>query len=113
MVYLAGPGLALGLVAFALGRGRARAAVAVLVGLGAVAVPLGFRQQATSVPPIHDVSTDPGDTLAFETLAKQRQPTDNPVTPPEPDVVAQQKAAYPDVQPLLACGVQQLIDRHL
>jgi uncharacterized protein (DUF1499 family) len=100
VVYLAGAGVVVGLLALVVNRGRARAAVAVIAGLAALAVPIGFRRQAASLPLIHDVSTSPETPLTFDTLAAQRQPTDNALTPPAPDVIAQQKAAYPDVAPL-------------
>jgi uncharacterized protein (DUF1499 family) len=66
----------LGVVSLIRRRGVARPVVAVLLGLLAAAVPIGAYITARSVPPIHDISTDP------------KEQTDA------------QRAAYPDVQPL-------------
>jgi uncharacterized protein (DUF1499 family) len=66
----------LGVVSLIRRRGVARPVLAVLLGLLAAAVPIGAYITARSVPPIHDISTDP------------KEQTDA------------QRAAYPQIQPL-------------
>ncbi len=66
----------LGVVSLVRRRGVAGPVLAVLVGMLAAAIPIGGYILARSVPPIHDISTDP------------KEQTDA------------QRAAYPDLQPL-------------
>ena len=70
--------LAMSLSVVALARGRAfgRPILALLIGAAVAAVPAGGYLRARSVPPIHDISTDP---------TEQSQA---------------QRPAYPDIQPL-------------
>jgi uncharacterized protein (DUF1499 family) len=66
----------LGVVSLVRRRGVAGPVLALLLGMLAAAVPIGGYLMARSLPPIHDISTDP------------KEQTDA------------QRAAYPDVQPL-------------
>lgn len=66
---------------------------------GAVAAvpPLLFLQQAKSVPPIHDITTDTVDPPSFVALAAIREASPNKSAYGGPEVAAQQKQAYADV----------------
>lgn len=96
--------LALTGVALALWRGPRRACLtplaALAVALGIVAVPLAMLQQARSVPPIHDITTDPEDPPAFEAILPLRADAPNPTEYPGQPVADQQRAAYPGIQPI-------------
>lgn len=74
-----------------------RAAIAVRA-LPAVpgAVLLLLATLGRDVPPIHDISTDTQDPPLFETAVQLRGSDSNPLDI-DPDVVAQQLAAYPDL----------------
>src|SRR5688572_28033970 len=56
----------IGLVAAVLGGARGVSLAAVLLGVAALAVPIAFRRQATSVPAIHDITTDTQDPPLFD-----------------------------------------------
>lgn len=64
--------------------------------LGA-APPIVFLQQAKAVPPIHDITTDTADPPAFVALAAAREASPNKSAYGGPEVAAQQKKAYPDL----------------
>lgn len=64
--------------------------------LGVMALPFF---QATSVPPIHNISTDVNDPPQFATLVAARGAGTNPLAY-DPANAAQQQGAYPWVQPL-------------
>ncbi len=84
------------------GRTGTRIAVAgLLVGLAAAAVPWGYLRVARSVPPIHDISTDTENPPAFVALLPARLQAPNGAAYEGPEVAAKQRAAYPDVRPLL------------
>jgi uncharacterized protein (DUF1499 family) len=104
-VYLGAAGAILAVVALALPRVRrgrsALLAVALVGALAAAAVPLGFQQLARGVPPINDITTDPDDPPAFVAVVPLRAGTPNPPGYAGPQVAAQQRAAYPDLQPLV------------
>ena len=76
------------------------ALVGVLVGGSAFLLPWTFGRQARSVPPIHDVTTDPDDPPAFVALVPARQGAPNGVVYGGPAVAALQRAGYPDLAPL-------------
>ncbi len=73
----------------------------ILAGLVLVAVPWMQLQQARSVPPIHDISTDLQDPPAFEALADAREAAPNAVAYPGEATARQQREAYPEIQPLV------------
>ncbi len=75
--------------------------VALCLALAAVTPPLIFRAQARHVPPIHDVTTDPADPPQFVALRAAREKSPNGFEYGGPQVAAQQRAAYPDIKPLL------------
>lgn len=78
----------------------ALAAVAGLIGLGAAALPLLQFRIAESVPPIHDITTDPSDPPAFEAVLPLRAGAANSAEYGGDAVAAQQHAAYPDILPI-------------
>jgi len=94
---------ALGLVALALTRGRGRviAIVALLMGALAWFVPWNLRRGAGEFPPIHDITTDLENPPAFVAVAPLRADAPNPVAYAGDSTAAQQRRAYPDVQPLM------------
>ena len=78
----------------------ALASAAVLAGAIGAAVPYVWQQQARSVPPIHDISTDTEAPPAFVAIAPLRQGAPNPVDYAGEETAKAQREAYPDIQPL-------------
>ncbi|HET6655924.1 MAG TPA: DUF1499 domain-containing protein, partial [Gammaproteobacteria bacterium] len=56
--------------------------------------------QAGSVPPIHDITTDTANPPTFDAVLTKRQHARNSATYGGPAIAAQQYEAYPDIQPL-------------
>ena len=81
-------------------RGLFRALAGLAIGLVAVGLPARWLQTARSVPPIHDVTTDPGDPPAFAAILPLRAGAPNPAAYGGAQVARQQAAAYPDIAPL-------------
>jgi uncharacterized protein (DUF1499 family) len=77
------------------------AALVVVVSVALVTVPLLHWQRAKTVPPIHDITTDPDDPPAFVALAQARARAPNAVAYPGAETARQQRAAYPEIRPLL------------
>jgi uncharacterized protein (DUF1499 family) len=75
--------------------------LAIIIGGIMVYVPLSWKQTLDSHPYIHDITTDVEDPPQFVAVAAVRGPEDHPVTYDGPEVAAQQKQAYPDLQPWL------------
>src|SRR3989442_9407007 len=94
----------LGLVALFLDRSSRRGGLLTIVtiGLGAlvVGIPWQMKQQAQHVPPIHDITTDTENPPAFVAILPLRADAPNSVEYKGAEVAAQQKKAYPDLQPL-------------
>lgn len=84
------------------GRRRALMVAAVLsaIALGVVAVPWQARRTARAVPPIHDITTDTDNPPAFVAL-RDRPNARNPVEYGGAEIAAQQRAAYPDIVPVV------------
>lgn len=74
--------------------------LSIAVGLAVAYVPWHWSQQARSVPPIHDISTDLTDPPAFVAVLPRRAGAPNPATYGGPQVAAAQRKGYPDIQPL-------------
>jgi uncharacterized protein (DUF1499 family) len=89
-----------GLAGVAFSGGRGYAAMALLAALAVGAIPLTFIHRARSVPPIHDVTTDTDDPPFFSAVLARRGATDNPAVYAGAEIAAQQRRAYPDIQPL-------------
>ena len=92
------------LALLAVPRWRARPGVpivALCIALAALAPPVVLLNQAKSVPPIHDVSTDTTDPPAFVALREARLQSPNGVDYGGAEIAAQQRKAYPDLEPLV------------
>ena len=59
-----------------------------------------LRRTARSVPPIHDITTDTENPPQFVDVLPLRANARNPAEYGGPEIAAQQREAYPDVQPL-------------
>jgi uncharacterized protein (DUF1499 family) len=95
-------GLVLTLVRPGPARGRAfvLGALGLVVG-GLVAwIPWSWKQRAETVPPIHDITTDPGDPPTFEAILPLRAEAPNPSEYGGDSIAAQQREGYPDLGPL-------------
>lgn len=92
------------IVALAIPKLRAGAAgslsLSLVLGLGIAYLPWQWGQQARSVPPIHDISTDLTDPPMFVAVLPRRADAKNPAAYGGPEVAAAQRKGYPDIQPL-------------
>lgn len=70
-----------------------------LFSLGIVALPIYYKIQASKLPRIHDITTDSENPPRFEAVLPLRAGVPNPIEY-DPAVAAEQKRAYPDIQPL-------------
>ena len=77
------------------------AAVVLALGAGVVAVPMATLLPAVGAPVIHDVTTDTEDPPLFDAIVPIRGDTSNPLEYRGPELAATQRAAYPDIQPLV------------
>jgi uncharacterized protein (DUF1499 family) len=75
--------------------------LALCIALAAAAPPIILLEKAKSVPPIHDITTDPFDPPAFVALAAQRALAPNGAKYGGVDIAAQQQKAYPDIKSLI------------
>jgi uncharacterized protein (DUF1499 family) len=88
--------------------------VALAIGAAAAVPPVSGLVRARSVPPIHDISTDTGNPPEFVAVLKLRAGASNPPGYPGKQVAAQQRKAYPDIEPLtLAMPAQNAFSRAL
>lgn len=76
------------------------ALITLLVGAGLAANFVNWRLQGQSVPPIHDISTDTLDPPEFVAVLPLRADAPNPPEYAGPETAAQQRDAYPDLQPI-------------
>jgi uncharacterized protein (DUF1499 family) len=82
-------------------RGIAIAVVALAAGALVAYVPWHYNQIRQSVPPIHDITTDPDNPPAFVAVTPLRKGEGvNPVTYEGSKIADQQRRAYPDIVPL-------------
>jgi uncharacterized protein (DUF1499 family) len=70
-------------------------------GLSVAVIPLNWKLTARRLPAIHDISTDLDKPPQFVDILPLRQDAPNPATYGGPQVAAQQRAAYPDLQTLV------------
>jgi uncharacterized protein (DUF1499 family) len=75
--------------------------MAILVGLPVVGIPWQMKRTAQRVPAIHDITTDPDDPPRFVAVLPLRKDAANSADYGGPGIAAQQRAAYPDLVPLL------------
>lgn len=76
------------------------ALLAVVLGGVAAWIPYSWQQQARSVPPIHDITTDTENPPAFVEILPLREGAPNPAEYGGAEVARQQEEAYPEIQPL-------------
>ena len=82
-------------------RGGAVAIVAFVVGLLIACVPWHYDRLRQTVPPIHDITTDPDNPPAFSAVSAARTAAGgNPVAYEGAKIAEQQRQAYPDIMPL-------------
>ena len=81
-------------------RGTLPATVGLLLGLGLLAVPAGFRT-GLSAPPIHDLTTDTQNPPEYVAVLPLRAGAPNPTVYGGETIAAQQRNAYPDLQPVM------------
>jgi uncharacterized protein (DUF1499 family) len=75
--------------------------VVVALSIAAFAPPLLLLSEAKKVPPIHDITTDVEHPPQFVALLPERRKAPNGAEYGGADVAAQQKKAYPDINPKL------------
>ena len=82
-------------------RGGGHAVLALMIGIGILAYPAYLATRAYRLPAINDVTTDPLDPPRFEAIARLRSRESNPITYAGLRAAELQRAAYPDIEPLL------------
>jgi uncharacterized protein (DUF1499 family) len=90
-----------GLGSLLFGDDKASAVVAILLAAGVSALPLQQIVGASEAAPIHDITTDTDNPPLFVAIAPLRKDAPNPVEYSGPEAAALQKAAYPDIQPVI------------
>jgi hypothetical protein len=107
-VYGALAAIPLGLIAFTFAvalRGTRAALImagaAVFIAVLVAVNVLQWRARGTDAPPIHDISTDTENPPQFVAIAPLRADAPNPVEYAGDETAAHQRAAYPDIVPLL------------
>jgi len=89
-------------------------AAGIAVGLAVVSIPSAVIVSARDKPAIHDITTDPDSPPLFVAILPLRTGAANPPEYPGGDVTAQQRRAYPDIQPLvLQVSAEQAFNRAL
>ena len=92
----------------------ALAAAGIVVGLAVVSIPSAVIVSARDKPAIHDITTDPDSPPLFVAILPLRTGAANPPEYLGGDVIAQQRRAYPDIQPLvLQINAEQAFNRAL
>jgi uncharacterized protein (DUF1499 family) len=83
-------------------RGLVMLCFAFVLGAALVYVPWQYSRTRTTLPPIHDITTDTANPPTFSAVLPARTAENaGSVDYQDPDVPRQQKAAYPDVAPVL------------
>ena len=96
-------------------RAMAMAAVALIVGLVVAYVPWGYNRLRTTLPQIHDITTDTEDPPAFVAVLPARAAENAATVVYEGPQLAQlQKAAYPDIGPVkMVCSPAKAFEQAL
>jgi uncharacterized protein (DUF1499 family) len=81
-------------------KGTGSAFGAIAIGLGLLAYPAYLGIKGYKLPWIYDITTDPIDPPRYEALARIRPREANPIIYAGLSAAQQQRAAYPDVEPL-------------
>jgi len=80
-----------------------------VLALIAVAMPVSMMGKASTVPPIHDITTDVTNPPAFVAIAPLRENAPNPITYEGGEVTRQQIDAYPEIRTqLLAQSIDEV-----
>jgi uncharacterized protein (DUF1499 family) len=82
-------------------RGAGHAVLAFLIGIAILAYPAYLAVRAYRLPAINDITTDPADPPRFEAIARLRSRDANPIAYAGLRAAELQRAAYPDIEPLL------------
>ncbi len=82
-------------------RGLGHAVLAVAISLMILAYPAYLATRAYRLPAINDITTDPIDPPRFEAIARLRSRESNPIAYAGLRAAELQRAAYPDIEPLL------------
>lgn len=75
--------------------------LAFVIALVTAYVPWSWQRRARSVPPIHDITTDTERPPAFVAVLPLRADAPNSAEYEGVEIAAQQRAAYPDIKPLV------------
>ena len=106
--YLGIAGTVLALVGLVIPRVRARSLAAAFVVAGVVAGITGYwAQRASSVPRIHDISTDTENPPQLVATLPMRAGAENTAVYGGPKLAAEQKQGYPDIAPLMLKAAPQ------
>src|ERR1700758_5123394 len=81
-------------------RGMGTALGAIAIGVGLLAYPAYLGIRGYKLPRIYDITTDPIDYPRYEALARIRPRDANPILYAGLSAAEQQRAAYPDIEPL-------------
>ena len=88
------------IVVLSKGRKAERGSLAIGVVVGVVILAMMGPYLLTSVPPIHNITTDTADPPAFDKIVAMRGEGSNPLAYNAEELAPQQQAAYPDLAPL-------------
>ena len=89
-------------------QGLGMAVTAMLIGVAILAYPAYLGTKAYRLPAIYDITTDPIDPPKFEAVARLRPREANPTLYAGLRAAELQKAAYPDVEPLIVTATPQV-----
>jgi uncharacterized protein (DUF1499 family) len=89
-------------------QGLGMAVGAMFIGLAILAYPAWFAVKAYRLPAIYDITTDPIDPPKFEAVARLRPREANPILYAGLRAAELQRAAYPDVEPLVVSANPQV-----
>ena len=78
-----------------------RTVAALVLAAGVSAVPLAALVGGLGAPPIHDITSDTEDPPQFDVIVAERAGAPNPLDYRGAELAATQRAAYPDIQPLV------------
>lgn len=81
-------------------RGLAAALIALVLSVATFGVPWWVQRMGRDLPPIHDITTAPENPPQFDAVVPLRADAPNPTEYGGPEVAAQQREAYPEIEPL-------------
>jgi uncharacterized protein (DUF1499 family) len=82
------------------GHAMAHAVLGIVLGAAVAYVPWHYDRLRSTVPPIHDITTDTDNPPAFVAALKLRPGGSNTVAYEGTEIASKQKAAYPDIAPV-------------